>query len=62
MATKNERKIIRKSLLYELRLMLTNNNKETYTANELCTILDTLAAAEEKISKISSKPSDIFAE
>ena len=39
------RKCIQKALLYDLRRLLKNSGKETYTVQELCDLFDTIADA-----------------
>ena len=43
--TDKERKDTQQAVLYELRRMLKNNGKDTYTLEELCKLLDTIADA-----------------
>ena len=43
--TDRERKDTQQAILYELRRMLDNGEKETYTKQELCKLLDTIAEA-----------------
>lgn len=39
------RKIIIKATLYDLRLLFKNSGKESYTVEEICNLLDTIADA-----------------
>lgn len=41
----NERKDTQQAMLYELRRLLKNSGKESYTVEELCDLLDTIADA-----------------
>ena len=41
--TDKERKDTQQAVLYELRRLLDNGEKETYTKGELCKLLDTIA-------------------
>ena len=43
--TDRERKDTQQAILYELRRMLDNGEKDTYTKQELCKLLDTIAEA-----------------
>ena len=45
-----ERKDTQKAVLYDLRRLLQNNGKETYTLEELCKLLDTIADAKDQES------------
>ena len=45
METEKERKDIQQAMLYELRRLLKNSEKKTYTVEELCDLLDTIADA-----------------
>ena len=45
MGTEKERKDTQQALLYELRRLLKNSGKDTYTLDELCDLLDTIAEA-----------------
>ncbi len=44
---KEEIKIVKNSTIYEIRLMLDADEKETYTKEEILKLLDTIARAEE---------------
>lgn len=44
---KDEIKIIKNATIYEIRLMLDVDDKETYTKDEILKLLDTIARAEE---------------
>lgn len=46
--TDKERKDIQKATLYDLRRLLKNSGKETYTVQELCDLLDTIADAKDQ--------------
>lgn len=48
MGTDKERKDARAALLYELRRLIKNDPKESYTKEELCDWLDTIADAKEQ--------------
>ena len=43
--TDKERKDTQQAVLYELRRLLDNGDKDTYTKGELCKLLDTIAEA-----------------
>ena len=43
--TEKERKDTQQAVLYELRRLLKNSGKESYTVEELCDLLDTIADA-----------------
>ena len=45
MPSEKEIKIIQQATLYELRRLLDNGGKDTYTKEELCKLLDTIADA-----------------
>lgn len=45
MGTEKDRKDTQQAMLYELRRLLKNSGKETYTVEELCDLLDTIADA-----------------
>ena len=40
-----ERKDTQQAILYELRRLFKNNGKDSYTIEELCDLLDTIAEA-----------------
>ena len=42
-----EIKIVKNSTIYEIRLMLDVDNKETYTKDEILKLLDTIARAKD---------------
>ncbi len=44
---KDEIKIVKNSTIYEIRLMLDVDDKETYTKEEILKLLDTIARAKE---------------
>ena len=44
---KEEIKIVKNSTIYEIRLMLDADEKETYTKEEILKLLDTIARAKE---------------
>ena len=44
---KDEIKIVKNSTIYEIRLMLDVDNKETYTEDEILKLLDTIARAKD---------------
>ena len=46
--TDKERKDTQKAVLYDLRRLLQNNGKDTYTLDELCKLLDTIADAKDQ--------------
>jgi len=48
MPTDKETKIIEKATIYDLRRLLKKSNKETYTVEELCDWLDTIADAKDQ--------------
>jgi len=43
-----ERKIVQKALLYDLRLIFTNGEKENYSKQEIVELLDKIAMAKEQ--------------
>ncbi len=47
--TDKERIDAQQALLYELRRLLKNTGKETYTVKELCEWLDTIADAKSQV-------------
>ena len=44
---KDEIKIVKNSTIYEIRLMLDTDERETYTKEEILKLLDTIARAKE---------------
>ena len=48
MGTEKERKDAQKAMLYDLRRLLKNSGKDTYTVEELCNLLDTIADAKDQ--------------
>lgn len=48
MGTERERKDTQKAVLYDLRRLIKNSDKETYTKDELCDLLDTIADAKDQ--------------
>jgi len=48
MPTEKDYKVIEKATLYDLRRILVNSGKETYTLEELCRLLDTIADAKDQ--------------
>lgn len=44
---KDEIKIVKNSTIYEIRLMLDTDDKETYTKDEILKLLDTIARAKD---------------
>ena len=48
MGTEKERKDTQKAVLYDLRRLLKNSGKDTYTVDELCNLLDTIADAQDQ--------------
>ena len=45
MGTEKERKDTQQAMLYELRRLIKNSGKESYTIQEHCDLLDTIAEA-----------------
>lgn len=45
MGSEKERRDTQQAMLYELRRLLKNSGKESYTIEELCDLLDTIADA-----------------
>lgn len=45
MGTEKDRKDTQQATLYELRRLFKNSGKESYTVEELCDLLDTIADA-----------------
>lgn len=48
MDTEKERKIIQKALLYDLRLIFSTGEKDTYTKEEIVELLDKIALAKDQ--------------
>jgi len=48
MPTEKDYKVIEKATIYDLRRILVNSGKETYTLEELCKLLDTIADAKDQ--------------
>ena len=48
MGTEKERRDTRAALLYELLRLIKNNEKQTYTKEELCDWFDTIADAKDQ--------------
>ena len=48
MRTEQARSDTQKAVLYDLRRLLKNSGKETYTVEELCNLLDTIADAKDQ--------------
>ena len=48
MPTEKDYKTIEKATLYDLRRLIKNNDKDTYTKDELCNLLDTIADAKDQ--------------
>lgn len=48
MPTEKDYKVIEKATIYDLRRILVNSGKETYTLDELCKLLDTIADAKDQ--------------
>lgn len=48
MGTEKERKDTQKAVLYDLRRLLKSSGKESYTVEELCDLLDTIADAKDQ--------------
>ncbi len=46
--TEREMKTVKMSTLYELRLIVDSDEKETYTKDEILVLLDTIARAKEQ--------------
>ena len=47
MPTEKDYKTIEKATIYDLRRIFVNSGKESYTLEELCRLLDTIADAKE---------------
>ena len=45
MGSEKERKDTQQAILYEVRRLIKNSGKESYTVEELCDLLDTIAEA-----------------
>ena len=50
MGTEKERKDTQKALLYDLRLIFNNGDKENYTREEIVELLDKIAIAKDQES------------
>ena len=48
MTSEKEIQIIEKATLYDLRRLIKNSGKETYTNEELCNLIDTIAEAKDQ--------------
>lgn len=48
MPTEKETAIIQKATLYDLRRLITKQGKDTFTVEELCILLDTIADAKDQ--------------
>ena len=48
MPGEKEIKVIEKATLYDLRRLIKNRGQETYTNQELCDLLDTIADAKDQ--------------
>lgn len=48
MPTEKEIKVIEKAILYDLRRLVKNSGKDSYTIEELCNLLDTIADAKDQ--------------
>ena len=48
MGTEKERRDTQKAVLYDLRRLLKNSGKDTYSVEELCELLDTIADAKDQ--------------
>ncbi|WP_295749651.1 hypothetical protein [uncultured Oscillibacter sp.] len=46
--TEKERKDTKMATIYELRLLFTNGEKQTYTVEEIAELLDKIAAAKDQ--------------
>ena len=48
MGTEKERRDTQQAVLYDLRRLLKNSGKDTYSVEELCNLLDTIADAKDQ--------------
>lgn len=48
MPTEKDYKVIEKATIYDLRRLIKNSEKETFTKEELCDWLDTIADAKDQ--------------
>lgn len=48
MSTEDEISIIQKATIYDLRRLLKKSGKDSYTVEELCELLDTIADAKDQ--------------
>ncbi|WP_322200028.1 hypothetical protein [Acutalibacter intestini] len=48
MPTENETKIIQKATIYDIRRLLKKSGKDSFTVEELCDWLDTIADAKDQ--------------
>ena len=48
MGTEKERTDTQKAVLYDLRRLIKNSGQATYTVDELCDLLDTIADAKDQ--------------
>lgn len=48
MPTEKDYKVIEKAMIYDLRLIFTNGEKDTYTREEIVELLDQIAMAKDE--------------
>lgn len=48
MPSKDEIKVVEKATIYDLRLIFTNGDKDTYTTQEIVELLDKIAMAKDQ--------------
>lgn len=48
MSSEKEMRVIEKATIYDLRRLIKNGDKDTYTKEELCDWLDTIADAKDQ--------------
>ena len=48
MTSEKEIRVVEKATIYDLRRLLVNSGKESYTIEELCKLLDTIADAKDQ--------------
>ena len=48
MPTEKYYRVIEKATLYDLRRLIKNSDKDTYTKDEICNLLDTIADAKDQ--------------
>ena len=55
MPTEKDYKVIEKATIYDLRLIFTNGEKDTYTREEIVELLDKIAMAKTMVNKMTGR-------